>query len=72
MADVIPAKNVGTLRLPGVGWVTLVQKASAVWYPAFYSVTASGRNRRPAAARSSASTDHPNGSRADLSGTPDT
>jgi len=34
------------------------------------SVTASGQNRRPAAARSSASTDHPTRSKADLAGTP--
>jgi hypothetical protein len=50
---------------------TLVQRTSAVSDPALFSVTASGRCRRPAAARSSASTDDPNRSRADLSGTPE-
>ena len=50
--------------------MTLVRRASAVSHPALCSVTASGQNRRPAAARSSASTDHPTRSKADLAGTP--
>ena len=42
---------------------TLVQSMSAVMYPALCSVTASGPIRRPAAARSSASTASPCGLR---------
>jgi hypothetical protein len=52
-----PASCVGT------GWVTLVRRASAVSHPALCSVTASGQNRRPAAARSSASIASPCGLR---------
>jgi hypothetical protein len=47
----------------GTGWVTLVQRTSAVSHPALCSVTASGQNRRPAAARSSASIASPCGLR---------
>ena len=59
----VAAGGIGELPVPGLGCVTWVQRASAVWYPAFCSVTASGRNRRPAAARSSASTASPCGLR---------
>ena len=41
----------------------LVQRASAVWYPAFCTVTASGLCRRPAATCSSASIASPYGLR---------
>ena len=43
--------------------LTLVRRASAVSHPALCSVTASGQNRRPAAARSSASIASPCGLR---------
>jgi len=48
---------------------TLVQRTSAVSYPALFSVTASGRCRRPAAAGSSASITSPP-RRDRVSGTP--
>ena len=65
-----------TLRLrqtsyTGMRMKTLLRHVSAVLYPAFCSVTASGLFMRPAAARSSASATHPSRSTPDLSGTPD-
>lgn len=64
-----------TLRLrqtssTGMRMKTLLRHVSAVLYPAFCSVTASGLFMRPAAARSSASASHPSKSTPDLPGTP--
>lgn len=44
---VVVADEIGVLPVPGLAWLTLVQKASAVWYPAFCSVTASGLTPAP-------------------------
>ena len=55
--------GLGELPQPRRESVTSVQWESAVSYPAFCTVTASGLNRRPAARRSSASTASPFGLR---------
>ena len=55
--------GLGELPQPRSERVTSVQWESAVSYPAFCTVTASGLNRRPAARRSSASTASPFGLR---------
>ena len=55
--------GLGELLQPRSERVTSVQWESAVSYPAFCTVTASGLNRRPAARRSSASTTSPFGLR---------
>jgi hypothetical protein len=55
--------GLGELPQPRSERVTSVQWESAVSYPAFCTVTASGLNRRPAARRSSASTTSPFGLR---------
>jgi hypothetical protein len=53
--------NGGLIPLTRTPIGALVQKTSAVLYPAICSVTASGQYRRPAAARSSASAAPPFG-----------
>jgi hypothetical protein len=55
--------GLGELPQPRSERVTSVQWESAVSYPAFCTVTASGLNRRPAVRRSSASTASPFGLR---------